>query len=152
MIIDPSYIYIYIYLMNGLKKQTAYGSWEGYFGVYCSITKITLEWTNKQFITGVHALIYFLHDIMNLIIMTKTTIFTHQSRVSITRFTFCTIDCWWCHKCITRCTNSDVHAKICIWLIKYRFHSWPYSQLSTKTECGVWEMGVGCISKTFMSS
>ena len=28
---------MYIYLMNGLKKQTAYGSWEGYFGVYCSI-------------------------------------------------------------------------------------------------------------------
>ena len=44
---------------------------EGYFGVYfpsCVATreintKITLEWAHKQFVTRVHTLFYFLHDI-----------------------------------------------------------------------------------------
>ena len=46
---------------------------EGYFGVYfpsCAATKeintkITLEWAHKQFVTRVHTLFYFLHDITN---------------------------------------------------------------------------------------
>ena len=46
---------------------------EGYFGVYfpsCEATreintKITLEWGQKQFVTRVHVLIYFLHNRTN---------------------------------------------------------------------------------------
>ena len=49
---------------------------EGYFGVYfpsCEAseatreinTKITLEWAQKQFVTRVDTLFYFLHDITN---------------------------------------------------------------------------------------
>ena len=46
---------------------------EGYFGVYfpsCEATreintKITLEWTQKQFVTRVHISFYFLHDMTN---------------------------------------------------------------------------------------
>ena len=46
---------------------------EGYFGVYfpsCEATretntKITLEWAHEQFVTRVHTLFYFLHDITN---------------------------------------------------------------------------------------
>ena len=70
---------------------------EGYFGVYfssCETTreinsKITLEWAQKQFITRVHTLFYFLHDIKNPQMTIKTTIFTHRPRVSLTRFSFC---------------------------------------------------------------
>ena len=46
---------------------------ECYFGVYftrCEATreintKITFEWAQKQFVATVHALFYFLHDMMN---------------------------------------------------------------------------------------
>ena len=46
---------------------------EGYFCVYCPgceasremNTKITLEWAQKQFVTRVHTLFYFLHDKAN---------------------------------------------------------------------------------------
>ena len=46
---------------------------EGYFGVYfpsCEATretntKMTLEWAHEQFVTRVHTLFYFLHDITN---------------------------------------------------------------------------------------
>ena len=46
---------------------------EGYFGVYFPSgeatremnTKITLEWAQKRFVTRVHTLFYFLHDIRN---------------------------------------------------------------------------------------
>ena len=45
----------------------------GYFGVYIPSyeatreinTKITLEWGQKQFVTRVHTLLYFLHDVTN---------------------------------------------------------------------------------------
>ena len=48
-------------------------SQEGYFGVYftsCEVTreintKITLKWAQKQFVTRVYTLFYFLQDIMN---------------------------------------------------------------------------------------
>ena len=72
-------------------------SLECYFGVYfpsCAATreintKITLEWAHKQFVTRVHTLFYFLHDIANPLMTLKTRIFTHHPRVSIARFTFC---------------------------------------------------------------
>ena len=57
------------------------------------ITKITLEWVLKQFVTRVHTLFYFLHDITNPSMTLKTRIFLCHPRVSLTRFTFC----WWCH-------------------------------------------------------
>ena len=70
---------------------------EGYFGVYfpsCEInTKITLEWAHKQFVTRVHTLFYFLHDITNPEMTLKTTIFAQHPRVSLARFTLC----WWRH-------------------------------------------------------
>ena len=74
---------------------------ECYFGVYfprcCATreinTKITLEWAHKQFVTRVHTLFYFLHDITNPSMTLKTRIFTHHPRVSLVRFTFC----WWRH-------------------------------------------------------
>ena len=76
-------------------------SWEGYFGVYfppCAAkreinTKITLEWAHKQFVTRVHTLFYFLHDIMNPKMTLKTRILTHHPPVSLARFTLC----WWRH-------------------------------------------------------
>ena len=59
---------------------------EGYFGVYfpsCAATreintKITLEWAHKQFVTRVHTLFYFLHDITYPKMTLKTRIFTHH--------------------------------------------------------------------------
>ena len=55
--------------------------------------KITLEWTQRQFVTRVHTLSYTLHDITNVSMTIKTTIFTHRPRVSLVRFSFC----WWRH-------------------------------------------------------
>ena len=74
---------------------------EGYFGVYfpsCAATreintKMTLEWAHKQFVTRVHTSFYFSHDIRNTQMTTKTTIFSHQHRVSLVLFTFY----WWRH-------------------------------------------------------
>ena len=76
-------------------------SQECYFGVYflsCKATreintKITLEWAQKRFVTRVHTLFYFLHDITNSWMTIKITSFTHRPRVSLARFSFC----WWCH-------------------------------------------------------
>ena len=70
---------------------------EGYFGVYfprCEATrkmntKIILEWAQKRFVTRVHTLFYFLHDITNPYMTMKTTSFTHRPRVSLARFSFC---------------------------------------------------------------
>ena len=74
---------------------------EGYVGVYfpsCTATreintKITLGWAHKQFVTRVHILSYFLHDITILEMSLKTRIFTHHPRDSFARFTVC----WWRH-------------------------------------------------------
>ena len=74
---------------------------EGYFGIYfpsCEATrevnnKTTLEWAQKQFVTWVHTLFYFLHDVINPSMTMKTTIFSHCPRVSLARFLFC----WWRH-------------------------------------------------------
>ena len=56
-------------------------------------TKTTLEWAQKQFVTRVHTLYYFLYDIKNQSMAIKTTIFTHRPRISFARFTFY----WWHH-------------------------------------------------------
>ena len=74
---------------------------DGYFGVYfprCEATriintKVTLEWAQKQLVTRVHTLFYFLHDITNPWMTIKTTSFTHRPRVSLARFS----SCWWRH-------------------------------------------------------
>ena len=54
--------------------------------------KHSTERRNK-FLTRVHTLFYFLHDITNPKLTIKTTIFTHHPRVSLARFSFC----WWRH-------------------------------------------------------
>ena len=72
-----------------------------HFGVYfpsCEATRVintivTLEWAEKQFVTRVHTLFYFLHDTTNPVMTIKTTIFTHCPRVSFARFSFY----WWRH-------------------------------------------------------
>ena len=74
---------------------------EGHFGVYfpsCEATreintKITLEWAQKQFVTRVHALFYFLHDITNpnMTIMPLSHSFGFRSAGDVT------IACWWRH-------------------------------------------------------
>ena len=74
---------------------------EGYFGVYfpsCEATreintKITHEWAQKQFVTRVHTLSYFSHNITNPWMTIKMKIFTHRPRVSLIWFSFC----WWRH-------------------------------------------------------
>ena len=43
-------------------------------------TKITLEWTHKQFVTRVHKSFFLLHDINNPYMTLKTRIFTHHPR------------------------------------------------------------------------
>ena len=84
-------------IMYVLMWRTVYVLTRGYFGVYfpSSVavreinTKITLEWGHKQFVTRVHTLFHFLHDITNKKMMLQT----HHPRVSLTRFTLC----WWRH-------------------------------------------------------
>ena len=56
-------------------------------------SKITLKWAHKQFVTRVHTLFYFLHDITNPKMTLKLRISTHHSHVSLARFTLC----WWRH-------------------------------------------------------
>ena len=56
-------------------------------------TTITFEWVQKQFVTRVHTLFYFLHDITNLQMTIKTMVFTHRPLVSLALFTFF----WWRH-------------------------------------------------------
>ena len=70
---------------------------EGYFGVYlpnCAATRemnteITLEWVHKQFATKVHTLFLFLTRYKESINDAKTWILTHNTSVSLARFTFC---------------------------------------------------------------
>ena len=67
---------------------------DGYFGVYfpsCEatreiITKITLDWAQKQFVTRVHTLFYFLHDITT-IKMTKNDD-RHTSTLCLTHWVY----------------------------------------------------------------
>ena len=74
---------------------------EGYFGVYfpsCAATreintKITLEWVHKQFVTRVHTLFYFLHNMTNPWMTLKRGSSHIIPVMCLTRFTLC----WWRH-------------------------------------------------------
>ena len=100
-VLRPFYLYD-----NGNSEWCMYSrdelfkrSRECYFGVNipgCEATrgintKITLEWAQKQLVTRVHTLFYFLHDIKNPYVMIKTTICTQLPCVILAQFSFC----WW---------------------------------------------------------
>ena len=79
-----------------------------YFGVYfpsCEATreintKITLEWAQKRFVTRVHTLFYFLHDITNPYMTTKRRALHIVSVPYLLDFRCAgdvIIDCWWHH-------------------------------------------------------
>ena len=79
-------------IMYVLELRTVSALTRGLF--WCLLNKyqkITLEWAQKQFVTKVHILFYFLHDITNPWMTIKTTVFTHHPRVLLARFSFC----WW---------------------------------------------------------
>ena len=81
--------------MYALEWQTLSAVMRGLF--WCLFpelrsTKITLEWGQEQFITRVHALFYFFHNITNTEITIKMRIFTHHPSVSLAQFC-----CWWHH-------------------------------------------------------
>ena len=88
-------------MMCVLEWRTVFALTRGCYRVYfpsCGATreisnKMTLEWAHNQFVTRVHTVFYFLHDITNPSMTMKTTIFTHHSCVSLARFAFC----WWRH-------------------------------------------------------
>ena len=61
--------------------------------LFAELRKITLNLVHKQFVTRVHTLLYFLHDITNPYMMIKMMIFTQRPCVSLPWFTFC----WWHH-------------------------------------------------------
>ena len=96
-------------------------SWEGYFGIYfpnCTSTgeintKIKLEWAQKQFITQVHTLLYFLHDITNPYMMIKMTIFRHRPHVSLAQFLFC----WWCHNRLLMMSQWPDNCDTITWIV-----------------------------------
>ena len=83
--------------MYVLGWRTVSALTRGYFGVYFPIceatreinTKITPEWAQKQFVTRVQTLSYFLRDITNPWTTIKTTIFTHHHRVSLALLSLC---------------------------------------------------------------
>ena len=81
---------------------------EGYFDVYfpsCAATreintKITLEWVQKQFVTRVHTLFYFLHDITNSLMTLKrgfSHIITGSHSLALRSADDVTIEWWWRH-------------------------------------------------------
>ena len=96
-------------------------SQEGHFGIYfpsCEATrgintKITLEWAQKQFVTRVHTLCYFLHDVTNPWITIKTTIFTHRPRVWLARFSFC----WWRHNRLLMTSQWPDNCVAITWIV-----------------------------------
>ena len=73
-------------------------------------TKITLKLPCKKFDTVVHTSLYSLHDIISPY-MKITTRFAHIDSVSqalcLRSADDITIDCWWRHRCITRCDNCN---------------------------------------------
>ena len=71
------------------RMTNCFSAHEWYFGVYFR----SCEWAHKQFVTRVHTLFYFLHDIMNPFMTIKPTIFTHRPCVSLAQFSVC----WWRH-------------------------------------------------------
>ena len=94
---------------------------EGYFGVYfpsCEATreintKTTLEWAQKQFVTRVHTLFYFLHDITNPQITIKMTIFSHRPCVSLVRFSAC----WWHHNWLLMTSQWPDNCDTITWIV-----------------------------------
>ena len=76
-------------------------------------TKITLSWALKQFVTRVHTLLYFLHDITNAEITIETTIFTHRSRVSLAQFSFC----WWHHNWLLMRSQWPDNCDAITWIV-----------------------------------
>ena len=76
-------------------------------------TKITLEWAQKQFVTRVHTLFYFLHDTTNPWITIKTTIFTHRPRVSLARLSFC----WWRHNRLPMTSQWPDNCDAITWIV-----------------------------------
>ena len=94
---------------------------EGCFGGYfpsCEATReintiITLEWAQKRFVTRVHTLFYFSHDITNPQMTIKTTGFTHHPRVSLTRFSFC-----WCrHNRLLMTSQWPDNCDVITWMV-----------------------------------
>ena len=94
---------------------------EGYFGVYfpsCEATreintKITLEWVQKRFVTRVHALFYFLHNITNPQMTIKMTSFTHRPRVPLARFSFG----WWRHNRLLMASQWPDNCDAITWIM-----------------------------------
>ena len=96
-------------------------SQEGYSGVYfpsCEATreintKITLEWAQKRFVTRVHTLFYFLHNITNQYMTIKTTSFTYRPHVSTIRFSFC----WWLHSRLLMTSQWPDSCDAIMWIV-----------------------------------
>ena len=102
-----------MYLSDELFQRSR----EGYFGVYfpsCEATtdintKVTLEWPQKQFVTSVHTLSYFITNPQKTI----KTIFTHRPRVSLTRFSFCR----WCHNRLLMTSQWPINCDAITWIV-----------------------------------
>ena len=75
--------------------------------------QITLEWAHKQFVTRVHTLFYFLHDITNPKMTLKTRIFTNHPRVLLARFTLC----WWRHNRLLMTSQWPDNCDAITWIV-----------------------------------
>ena len=75
--------------------------------------EITLSWAHKQFVTRVHTLFYFLHDITNPKMTLKTRIFSHHPRASLARFSFC----WWRHNRLAMTSQWPDHCDANTWQV-----------------------------------
>ena len=103
-----------------LSDELFQHSREGYFGVYFPSweatreinTKITLEWVQKQFVTRVHILFYFLQD-TNPQMTIKTTTFTHHPRVSSALLSFW----WWCHNRLLMTSQWPDNCNAITWIV-----------------------------------
>ena len=80
-----------------------------------ALTKITLDWAQKQFVTRVHTLFYFLHDITNPQMTITTTIFTHRPRVSLAQFS----SCWWRHGQLLMTSQWADNCDAIKWIVIY---------------------------------
>ena len=106
-----------MYLSDELFQRSR----DGYFGDYfpsCEATrelntKITLEWAQKQFVTRVHTLFYFSHDIRYPWITIKTTILTHRRHVSLALFSCC----WWRHNRLLMTSQWPDNCDAIMWIV-----------------------------------
>ena len=102
-------------------------------------TKIALKWVHEQFGMTVHALFYFVHNIMDTYIHDdKKTIFTRWLHASLALFVLCwwhhnllliasqcnhlTLQLWWkhmksdiviCNSLVIDFINGDIHGQLC---------------------------------------